>query len=300
LKLFKKRIETRLALEKKYSEQKEVEWDNFLATLPIFPNKTKGLTFHETKYIELEISEELRSLKINMMTSMTQVGQINHVADLTLWYQDFEYLLQKLELIVLKLESFMVNPQMYINKNITEQHYDFTYDKMTVTLYRDSGLDPQGRFILKVESPDDLPKYFRKWRNLMGILNLEYFTKLTLVDIILISINSLGFVMTIGTITTHWLLRKRIRKLEQILEPAPARIFKTTADPVNPPQIRETIIRPCVSCHQRSKLRGKRLRPTLPSNLPSNMSYNEKKRIKLSYITPGELPSLYAESDIDE
>jgi hypothetical protein len=45
---------------------------------------------------------------------------------------------------------------------------------MTVTLYRDSGLDPQGRFILKVESPDDLPKYFRKWRNLMGILNLKY------------------------------------------------------------------------------------------------------------------------------
>jgi hypothetical protein len=40
LKLFQKRMETHLALEKKFMEQKEMQWKNFLALLPTFPNKT--------------------------------------------------------------------------------------------------------------------------------------------------------------------------------------------------------------------------------------------------------------------
>jgi hypothetical protein len=115
-----------------------------------------------------------------------------------------------------------------------------------------------------------------------------------LIDFILIGATIFGFFIAIGSYRFQFYLRRKLSVLERkINQSIPVyRVNQIQANQsVERPRIKETIIKHCPVCHTRAV----RAANGLPSNLPTNMRYNEL--VKAKYMDQRDLPALYMDSD---
>jgi hypothetical protein len=240
-----------------------------------------------------DISDEIKKEFVELVKHL---GLMDHNVDLTIWYIEFENNRDRIDAHYIQIRDFFEKLQFFIDKIHSENLSNI--ESRSVTIFRINELFSTGHHIVKIGSDLEIPRYLNLWTNLLNVVNFDYWKKLTLIDFILIGTTVFGLFLAIGSYGFQFYLRRKLSVLERkINQSVPVyRVNQIQANqPVERPRIKETVLKHCPVCHSRAVKAAK----GLPSNLPTNMWYNElaKTRLSYQYTDLRDLPALYMDSD---
>jgi hypothetical protein len=292
MELFKTKIKRRIEKQKQWAENLDDELENIKAFLPVFPNKTGEVSYVATKDYYRGNKIVLDEIKKEFLELVKHLGLMDHYADLPIWYMEFDNIIDRINAHYIQIRDFFEKPQFFVDKVHTENLSNI--ESRTVTIFKINELFSTGHHIVKIGSDLEIPCYLNQWTNLLNVVNFDYWKKLTLIDFVLIGTTIFGLFLAIGSYGFQLYLRRKLSVLERkINQSVPVyRVNQIQANQsVERPRIKETIIKHCPVCHTRAIRAAK----GLPSNLPTNMRYNEL--TKARYMDPRDLPALYMDSD---